>query len=475
PHNGRTTSWGPDMNLPLFLTAYDPTDLPGTSIDPLGFGVGYGALAEALLPGLTGAAAEPAYFPVLCAGILWADEAGAASKSRIERKRFRQEVAMRLERAWGLAVTLYARSLADGHADVGEEPEPGGILLRGVTYFQRECERLGRTQLAGTRFKVLARQAPYGMLGIYANITARLGLIDTDDYALTSALGVPVAEAFIEQTLPGAARQEIKRLAVDPTATVSRDLLRQWGRRCHDPRGWPQRAANSLRAGLLRDPQRASCLRLVLALRNRFGQLSNELELLTEALRLAQNDGGLPLRSAEKARLTHLLEASVAFEESYRRLMVVFERLLWLARDQNRQTGPASIASDDVLACCQDSIQAVGERLHRAQQGLRDFGLHEEAHQLDDAVRFVDQARIVRNVDGMVGVVLERHCKVQQSKVDRGRRKLPWVELRQGLLTLTSLTNSGQRGVVTKPEQIPLHAWRLYPALNYLGAIGGEL
>jgi hypothetical protein len=42
-----------------FLSAYDPSDLPGNSIDPLGFDRGYSTLAEQILPGLTNAAGKP--------------------------------------------------------------------------------------------------------------------------------------------------------------------------------------------------------------------------------------------------------------------------------------------------------------------------------------------------------------------------------------------------------------------------------
>ena len=59
--------------LDLFLTAYDPSDLPGTSIDPLGFERGYLFLADKILPGLTNVAAHPRYFALLCAGIHLSD------------------------------------------------------------------------------------------------------------------------------------------------------------------------------------------------------------------------------------------------------------------------------------------------------------------------------------------------------------------------------------------------------------------
>jgi putative ATP-dependent endonuclease of the OLD family len=55
--------------IDFFLTAYDPSDLPGASIDPLGFERGYLFLADKILPGLTNVAARPRYFGVLCAGV----------------------------------------------------------------------------------------------------------------------------------------------------------------------------------------------------------------------------------------------------------------------------------------------------------------------------------------------------------------------------------------------------------------------
>lgn len=44
------------IGFPIFLTAYDPSDLPGGSLDPLGFERGYLCLADKILPGLTNVA-----------------------------------------------------------------------------------------------------------------------------------------------------------------------------------------------------------------------------------------------------------------------------------------------------------------------------------------------------------------------------------------------------------------------------------
>src|SRR5689334_3456249 len=91
-----------------FLTAYDPSDLPGASIDPLGFERGYLLLAEKLLPGLTNVASKPRYFGVLCAGVRLADMSEADSPRAQAQRRL--ETVLRLERLWGLANVLASQN-----------------------------------------------------------------------------------------------------------------------------------------------------------------------------------------------------------------------------------------------------------------------------------------------------------------------------------------------------------------------------
>lgn len=57
----------------LFVTAYDPSDLPCGSLDPLGFERGYLLLADKLLPGSTSVADRPRYSSVICAGAYLAE------------------------------------------------------------------------------------------------------------------------------------------------------------------------------------------------------------------------------------------------------------------------------------------------------------------------------------------------------------------------------------------------------------------
>ena len=132
--------------LDLFLTAYDPSDLPGTSIDPLGFERGYLFLADKILPGLTNVAAHPRYLALLCAGIHLSGDAVDVSRRELVRKH-RQEIILRLERFWALANVL---ARPDGS---------GGV--RGVTYAQACADDLRRSGATRTtaKYPLLSRQS----------------------------------------------------------------------------------------------------------------------------------------------------------------------------------------------------------------------------------------------------------------------------------------------------------------------------
>jgi len=170
-----------------FLTAFDPTDLPSMSIDPLGFERGYLFLADKILPGLTTVVDVPRYLGVLCAGM----QLGEVDRGLPARRQYelRREAVLRFERLWGLACGLAARR--------GDMPIVG---LRGLRYVEREIERLERKEekQATARFKLLSRQAPYGVIGIYGNVASGMGLVEWDVFDLTPGRGDPLAAAFIE-------------------------------------------------------------------------------------------------------------------------------------------------------------------------------------------------------------------------------------------------------------------------------------
>src|SRR5580704_16298993 len=164
------------LDIDPFLTAYDPSDLPGTSIDPLGFERGYLFLADKILPGLTNVAAHPRYFALLCAGIHLSDGVVEASRRELVRKQ-RQEFILRLERFWALANVL-ARPDASGG-------------VRGVTYAQACAADLQRSGAARTtaNYPLLSRQSQYGAIGMYANVAGGMRFLNREDLSLTPALG----------------------------------------------------------------------------------------------------------------------------------------------------------------------------------------------------------------------------------------------------------------------------------------------
>src|SRR3989442_12848020 len=95
------TASAPAGGIPVFLTSYDPSDLPGGSIDPLGFERGYLFLADKILPGLTNVASFPRSFSILCAGAsLAVTDASDTPRRQYQR---RLESVCRFKRFWRAA------------------------------------------------------------------------------------------------------------------------------------------------------------------------------------------------------------------------------------------------------------------------------------------------------------------------------------------------------------------------------------
>ena len=164
--------------LTPFLTAYDPSDLPGGSIDPLGFERGYLFLADKILPGLTNAAGRPRYFSVVCAGSFLAPPGTGSDRNNI---RMRAERVLLFERFWAAANVL--ASAHDG------ELSASGI--RGVTYAQAHAKSLKEHGARSTdaNFKMLAQQERYGAIGIYANVAGYLRLLNRAAMSPTQDVG----------------------------------------------------------------------------------------------------------------------------------------------------------------------------------------------------------------------------------------------------------------------------------------------
>ena len=428
--------------IPLtpFLSAYDPSDLPGQSIDPLGFERGYLHLAEKILPGLTNVASRPRYFGVLCAGISLS-KASEPDSPRAQYQR-RLETVLRLERLWGLANVLV-------RDEQGEDAFPvGGI--RGLRYVERRAREVvsrGDTRTSAD-FKVLIRQATYGVIGIYAAAAERLRLlVDRKSLSLTPDLGGRIADAFIAETeMPG---EVMAAVQYDRDVAVRR--LIQWGEAAHVSAEPGQVEAKCLGEALHSNAVRSRMVE-VLA-QHPLTDSEEEMDRLERVRPALQRDD-------INRDLAEAVSAIVAFERAYALAQLVLERLLWLARGQATVSQFAA-ASDPVVARSRRLLPAAAARLDDALCGASTEHLRRDEHRVEDARCFVhDLAHAADEPGEFLRRVLRRHADVQHGKFDRGRRKAPWVELEGDSIRLTTARAGGAGFEVQTEAQIIPHYYR---------------
>ncbi len=68
------------------------------------------------------------------------------------------------------------------------------------------------------------------------------------------------------------------------------------------------------------------------------------------------------------------------------------------------------------------------------------------------------------DINAFIGAIVGRHTDIQHGKFDRGRRKMPWIELNDGRITLTMTRAGGMNREATLPEHIQVHPYRLNAA-----------
>lgn len=432
--------------MPIFLTAYDPSDLPGGSLDPLGFERGYLFLADKMLPGLTNVANRPRYFSVLCAGASLADvDRNSAPRQQYKR---RLDCIERIERFWALGNVLASKDASDENLAVSG--------IRGVTYATDRADAVLRSgaRRVGSDFKMLSRQVPYGVVGIYGAVAEGMRLIDRSTFTLTPDLGERLAEGFLAET--EAPSSLIKAIRED--GEIPLQTLAEWGRRAHI-------------AGEMFPTERL-CLKEALncnPVRSRMAEVLSELPFAgardTEILRLNRLLPALA-RNTANADLHESVLTILAYEACYQLVMLGFERLLWLCRaDTAGAIRPTDTNADSVLRLVCDRLPAAssvfGQTLDRTQ--TEQFRL--DLQRLEDVRRFLENASAsCSSPESLIQEIMARHCDIQRGKLDRGRRKMPWLESISGRISLTMTRVGGRDGEATKPSDIAPHPYRLSSA-----------
>ena len=433
------------MSLSFALTAYDPSDLPGGSIDPLGFERGYLFLADKLLPGLTNVANRPRYFGLLCAGVKLTEMSTSLSPRQAYQERMQS--VLRLERLWALANVLARNEAGDDQL-----PTSG---LRGVSYAERKAESISNDRSPRTtgEFKLLSRQVTYGAVGIYGAVAQGMHFWDRKTLLPTPDLGDRLGTAFINETkVPGQIQKAVRE---SDEREVSVTILRDWGARSHVSAEIGANEAKCLHEAAYRQPVRARMLELLAnAPRN---PEEPELDRMERVVAVA----------TEQARFSDLAEAMqaiLAYEKAYRWALLGFERVLYLGREHMVIT-PHDLQHDAVLQeACANLPRAVKAALARLDGEGKTDQFRMNLERIRDVITFLSlSADACVDPVKLVDCLMVRHTDIQHGKIDRGRRKAPWIEKQAEGLSMT-MRDVGLIDNPENPDQVMPHPYRLASA-----------
>ena len=438
------------MELTPFLTAYDPSDLPGNSIDPLGFERGYLFLADKILPGLTNVADKPRYFGLICAGSSLQNNKEPSSSRAIYLNRV--DHVMRLERLWALANVFASQKVEDP-----EDQESALSLsgLRGVTYAKNEAHQLTKNgaRTAGSHFTMLSRQLRYGAIGIYGAVADGMRLLNRKELALTPDLGQRLADAFLSETrMP-----PVIRRAVINDREVRLSTLTEWGIRAHVSAPVETEEAKCLYEILHRDSVRS---RMATVLENIPG-IEGEMELD----RLQRIEAKLNKGNNNKD-LLEAIQTIIRYEKSYQLVQLGFERILWLCRTrpEGYVTGQY-LSGDSVFKYVMEHLPVTVDQFVAALEGGKTTEFRAKLERLTVIQSFLEQAGSACDSAGrLAAVLLNQHSDVQRGKFDHGRRKMPWIERNGKRMSLTMTLAGGLSDEVMLPESIAAHPYRLSAA-----------
>lgn len=441
------------MTLLPFLTAWDPSDLPGTSVDPLGFDRGYTCLSDLWLPGLTNVASQPRYFSILCAGAYLAPKPDSSGPTRAEIEA-RQQCVLRLERLWAL-----------GHAILAADIAGTASGLRGVTYANIHLETLkGKGSSTTTsKFRLLQSQVRYGALGIYGNVASGLRLTVQGTLELTPDLGEELGRTFLDTTDTPLA---IRRATTDPhdKTEVPLDVLAEWVTRAGVNAPMTADETSILTEALTESDTRkrvASYLRSTRWDPQEEGELVY-LQKLGKRIRSVDDD------------LKDIAKAIELFEDCYRRSTLLLDRLLWRCDSQLGCT-ITELARDQIFGeaatALPASVHALQEHLDQAPSGV----LRAHSDRFSDLTNFLsDMAETRGDIATAIPLLLQRHALVQGGKIVRGRAKLPWLELESGRLQATMARASQQSGEPKTHDSVEPHGYRLRSARALLFGNAGN-
>jgi len=290
--------------------------------------------------------------------------------------------------------------------------------------------------------------------------------LNREDLSLTPALGEAAAEAFYDETkFPNTLRR-----AVLNDGDVSLATLRAWGEQAHVEAEVETEEAKCLYGALHGNPIRSRTAAVLLQHPPR--EKDTELDRLKRVGRAL--NGGSELQGLKEA-----IQCIQEFEGCYRLVTLTFERLLWLCRHHAASSVKMSELKEDfVLKAVRDTLPVSVKHFIDLLDNGENSDFRQNLVRLSDVRQFLEEASAaVGDIDAFIKAIVARHTDVQHGKFDRGRRKMPWIQLIDGHITLTMTRAGGMSREVTLPEHIQAHPYRLNAAdaFNRASVKGAEV
>lgn len=418
----------PDIHA--FWTAYDPLDMAGESIDPLGFMAGYISLADRILPGFTTITHVPRYLSMLCGALQVALETVGEVQNVTNRRRLVIEKIKLFERAWALSCGLVESGTAIGRRATED--------LRGIRAVRHWLDLHEGKDKVTASFSLLSNQVRYGGIGAYSAMLEALHLADMHALSLRP-LGEQLANAF----------QSPAEFNLDVTHDESRlekALLLEWGRQVHAGDLSPNEA-RILRQALrgseeaeFDDATRWSMLRLI---------RSVDPESETDEKRLFKNcRGGItsfkkPENELTCDRIETALRVIEPYENLYQGTLFIFNSARMLAANQSSVDLRAVLRSLGVDQACAAITSNSSRLLNEYNDSSSDPSSLGAAWQSLPKLGLVELAKAfqaVKDEELVLKEVFTRHLRVQEGKFDGGIPKGPWIRYAPGSTSQLVLT-----------------------------------
>jgi hypothetical protein len=179
--------------------------------------------------------------------------------------------------------------------------------------------------------------------------------------------------------------------------------------------------------------------------------------------------------TAANRDLLQAINCILSFEDCYRLVSLAFERLLWLSRYHAGAVTPLKeLRTDSVLKSVISALPGSVSQFRRAVAEASEGELKLSAEKLNDVSRFLEESNIAKTTEEMVRAIISRHTDVQHGKFDKGRRKMPWLEINGTNVSLTITRVGGMDSEAVSPEHIGAHPYRLAAADAFISAAAEE-